>query len=201
MQVSPQLLRTLRYGYNHFSKERALLKIEGVDSLKFLQGLTTNDIKVLASPPKYGCSALYTALLNPQGRVLHDVIISTTDQPAPPPSLSTPSTTPLSSSFLIDCSTNSKEDIQKHFMQYKVRNKFNITNISDTHSVWAVYGKSLNLQQHENNDTNSDSIVELIKCMNNNPNIERWFVDPRFHKLGIRLVLPSDAKRKLSCTS
>ena len=51
-------------------KNRSLIKIKGEDSLKFLQGLTTNNLLNLPKKP-----SIYTAFLNPKGRFLYDSII------------------------------------------------------------------------------------------------------------------------------
>ena len=49
---------------------RGVVKLTGADRHIFLQRLITNDIHLLASQ-----SSLYTLLLNPQGRILHDFFV------------------------------------------------------------------------------------------------------------------------------
>lgn len=56
----------------HTLTHRALLNIRGQDTHSYLQGLVTNDVRALEEP---GHTALYTHLLNVQGRTLYDVII------------------------------------------------------------------------------------------------------------------------------
>jgi|SRR5271156_1003842 len=48
-------------------KHRGVLRLEGPDSVKFLQGLVTNDVNLLSET-----QALYSLLLSPQGRFQHD---------------------------------------------------------------------------------------------------------------------------------
>jgi folate-binding protein YgfZ len=50
--------------------DRAVLRIAGVDSRPFLQGLLTNDVETLA-PGR----AIYAGLLSPQGKALFDMIL------------------------------------------------------------------------------------------------------------------------------
>lgn len=56
----------------HTLSHRALINIRGQDTHSYLQGLITNDVKALKET---GHTALYTHLLNVQGRTLYDVII------------------------------------------------------------------------------------------------------------------------------
>lgn len=55
---------------NAFLYERAAISISGEDSLEFLQGLVSNNVKSLAEG-----KAIYAALLSPQGRFLHDFFL------------------------------------------------------------------------------------------------------------------------------
>lgn len=56
----------------HILTHRALINIRGQDTHSYLQGLITNDVTALEES---GHTALYTHLLNVQGRTLYDVII------------------------------------------------------------------------------------------------------------------------------
>ena len=51
-------------------KDRDIISISGSDSASFLQNLITNDINKLNE-----ASSLYSALLTPQGKYLHDFFI------------------------------------------------------------------------------------------------------------------------------
>lgn len=51
---------------------RTLLKIQGPDTSPFLQGIITNDMRLLEEP---GCTAMYSHMLNVQGRTLYDILL------------------------------------------------------------------------------------------------------------------------------
>ena len=51
---------------------RTLLRLEGQDTSSFLQGIITNDTGLLAEP---GPRAVYSHMLNVQGRTLYDIIL------------------------------------------------------------------------------------------------------------------------------
>ena len=50
--------------------ERAVLRLDGPDAAELLQGLVSNDVRLL-TPER----ALYAALLTPQGKYLHDFVL------------------------------------------------------------------------------------------------------------------------------
>lgn len=56
----------------HYLPHRTLVKIQGQDTSPFLQGLITNDMGVLQEP---GLGAMYSHMLNVQGRTLYDMIL------------------------------------------------------------------------------------------------------------------------------
>lgn len=56
----------------HALAHRALINIRGQDTHSYLQGLVTNDVRALEESRR---AALYTHLLNVQGRTLYDVIL------------------------------------------------------------------------------------------------------------------------------
>ena len=69
-------------------KSRSVIRFSGSDTIKFLQGLLTNDVKQFSElpsktasyvpapnlPPVYG-PPMYAAFLNPQGRFLYDLFL------------------------------------------------------------------------------------------------------------------------------
>ena len=83
---------------------RALIQITGLDALRFLQNLITNDLDRVAQ------GLIYAALLTPQGKYLFDFFIlkkSETD-------------------FIIDISSQSKKDFLQRLKLYKLRADVNI---------------------------------------------------------------------------
>jgi len=152
-------------------KERTLLKMEGTDAFKFLQGLTTNDLQLLQKNP-----SIYTAFLNTQGRVLADAFIYSSPSSPSSPSFPSPPSSPALSSFLIDCHGSIAEDLLQHFKKLKLRSKFELKSISDQCSVWTVFGKD--------NAFKSLNGKEITTCV----------VDPRLGHLGLRVVLPNNSE-------
>ena len=88
---------------------RTVLEITGADRLGFLQGLVTQDAMKLQHTP-----AVYSALLSPQGRLLHEFFIVT-----------------YSDSLYIDCDHGRAEDLLKRLNMYKLRSDVAITDHSD----------------------------------------------------------------------
>nr|GEV01680.1 hypothetical protein [Tanacetum cinerariifolium] len=69
-------------------KTRSVVRFSGPDTLKFLQGLITNDVRrfgdsvgdeksslVTPNVPASSVRSLYAAMLNPQGRFLYDLFL------------------------------------------------------------------------------------------------------------------------------
>ncbi|KAK6947642.1 hypothetical protein RJ641_001115 [Dillenia turbinata] len=69
-------------------KSRSVLRLRGPDTVKFLQGLLTNDVRKFSDPigektsnlatpnvPIASIPPLYSAILNPQGRFLYDMFV------------------------------------------------------------------------------------------------------------------------------
>lgn len=81
--AAPARIRVQRYtqesgknGHGQFVcyhlPHRTLLKIQGADTSPFLQGIITNDMRLLEEP---GCAAMYSHMLNVQGRTLYDILL------------------------------------------------------------------------------------------------------------------------------
>ncbi len=77
---------------------RKLIKISGVDSVKFLQNILSNDIGEINER-----SLQYNLLLTPQGKILYDFFIFKSSQ-----------------DFYLDCHAKFLEDIKKKFQIYKL---------------------------------------------------------------------------------
>lgn len=98
--------------------ERAVIQVTGVDAVKFLNGLCTNNVQRLAQDPE--CHGLYTAFLSPQqGRVLFDAFLY--------------KVTP--DCFLVEVDDKLGFDVQYHLQNYLVRNRVKIEEVTDKKSV------------------------------------------------------------------
>lgn len=74
--------------FSSLLKTRSVIRFRGPDTVKFLQGLLTNDVRRFVDPPAEKTASLvtpnlpvestppiYAAMLTPQGRFLHDLFL------------------------------------------------------------------------------------------------------------------------------
>ena len=80
-------------------KNNTLIIIDGNDKYKFIQGIISNDIKILKKK-----KSIYSSILTPQGRFVHDFFITTWND-----------------YFFLECSKNDSEEILKKLNLYKLR--------------------------------------------------------------------------------
>ena len=81
-------------------RDRAVLAIAGAQAADFLQGLISNDIRRLEKTP-----LLYTALLSPQGKILHAFFVSNRD----------------GGGYWLDIPAQSTEDLMRRLRLYRLR--------------------------------------------------------------------------------
>ena len=143
-------------------KERSILRVEGRDSMKFLQGLTTNDVTCLTEEH---CKILYTMLLNPQGRVLYDVFLHTVPGEE--------------FQCLMDYEEGALDRIVSHLKRYKLRSKVKVSDASKEIEPWVVFS-----------DHNPDAPVDVFQggIVDDNKIIASR--DPRIPELGVRVLAP-----------
>ncbi len=89
--------------YSHLS-DRTVLALSGEDRIPFLQGLITNDANLLAQG-----TALYAAMLSPQGKFLHDFFLI-----------------PKSEEILLDINKHRAADLIARLNIYKLRSKISL---------------------------------------------------------------------------
>jgi len=120
MVTAKSLLKTLNERDSAVElTSRALLRLSGSDTSKFLQGLLTNDVNKLASE-----KGLYTALLTPQGRVVGDLFLHATDH-----------------GIVVDCDASLVDSLQQHFKRYILRSKVRVEQLPG--SPWQAWGQGL----------------------------------------------------------
>ncbi|XP_028833545.1 iron-sulfur cluster assembly factor IBA57, mitochondrial isoform X2 [Denticeps clupeoides] len=95
---------------------RTLVKIHGRDADSFLQGLVTNDVKLMRER-----RSLYAHMLNVQGRTLFDVLMYS----------------PEEHTVLLECDSTVKEAFLRHLKVYKLRRSISIAPCPDL-SLWAL---------------------------------------------------------------
>jgi len=99
---------------------RSLLRLTGKDVKSFLQNLITNDIEKL-SPD----NALYSALLTPQGKFLHDFFVIEWE-----------------GVIYIDCLNERSVDLVKRLTLYKLRADVAIENVSEKYQIFAHFSQN-----------------------------------------------------------
>lgn len=107
-------------------KTRSLLRVKGPESVPFLQGLITNDMRNF----EFGSNSIYAVFLNTSGRILYDSLIYQVQK---------------GEDFLVECDTAVVDHLKKHLNLFRIRKKVDIskldwnvfvafTQISDGHS-------------------------------------------------------------------
>ncbi len=101
---------------------RSVLEISGLDNVKFLQGLVSNDAESV-SPGK----SIYAALLTPQGKFLYDFFIVQGHE----------------NKVLLDCERRHLTEILMKLKIYKLRSEVNLRDASDDHKIFAGFGEKI----------------------------------------------------------
>lgn len=103
-------------------ESRGMIRLVGMDTVPFLQGLVTNDVSTLGNNKK----SLYTLMLNVQGRVLYDLMMYHCSDVTGDPYL------------LLECDASITTELIKLMKRYKIRKKIDIADVSDNHKVFAA---------------------------------------------------------------
>ena len=133
--------------------DRGVIGIAGEDARPFLHGLVTQNIETL----KPG-SPTFAALLSPQGKVLFDFLVLAREQ-----------------DFLLDVPRDQLGDLTRRLAMYKLRAKVEITDLSDSLAVAALWDVGDQVSPHTE-----------VKA----------FADPRMAALGHRLIGPKARLRE-----
>ena len=137
-------------------KDRGLISITGDDAKEYLQNIITNDIEKVDQ-----CNSIFSALLSPQGKYLHEFFIISSDN-----------------GYFLDCSSKSEEDLIKHLSKYKLRSKVEIKDFSSDYVVGVLSHEKFKEIQSENNKL-TDTILYRESPL---------FIDPRKKELGARIL-------------
>jgi len=139
-------------------QNRGLLGVSGDDRIAFLQGLVSNDV-TRVGPDR----ALYSALLSPQGKFLHDFFIIEMD-----------------GDLLIDCEAARLDDLKRKLSMYKLRSKVALTERTEDFVVAALIGNAVaDTLKLENDEGLAKPFLDGIA-----------FIDPRLAAIGGRAVIP-----------
>ena len=137
-------------------ENRGLISVTGGDAKEFLQNITTNDIEKVDQN-----NSIYSALLSPQGKYLHEFFIIHIDK-----------------GYLIDCDNKSKEDLISNLSKYKLRSKVDLKDISSDYVIGVINLEKFNEIQSESKES-SDTIIYRESPL---------FIDPRKKELGARIL-------------
>jgi tRNA-modifying protein YgfZ len=102
--------------------DRGVVKVDGADARRFLNGLLTSDIEALTPD-----APRFAALLTPQGKILFDGIVA-----AAPPEDGT--------ALFVDCPRALVPDLVRRLNFYKLRAKVIIEDLSEALGVLAAWG-------------------------------------------------------------
>ena len=142
---------------SHTELPRDILEISGGDQRSFLQGLISQDIGKV-TPER----SVYSTLLTPQGKYLHDFIILQKDD-----------------RLIFDCEKERSADLASRLSRFKLRADVTLAPRSDL-QVFAVYGdgasETLGLAPGEGSTARTGALLLTV--------------DPRQPALGCRLVGP-----------
>ncbi|KAJ8672975.1 hypothetical protein QAD02_004236 [Eretmocerus hayati] len=157
---------------------RSLLRLAGIETADFLQGLITNDINLL----KEGATSLYSLFLNTRGRVLYDTIIYKAQE----------------ETFFVECDIKVLSNLVKHLKMYKLRKKVDIQTMENQMNVWTVFDNDVISSKRNTNDKNPDLEGKIFPCGAMDDKSSKlvdnisFFSDPRLSDLGLRILARSD---------
>ncbi|KAK0540785.1 ccr4 associated factor [Tilletia horrida] len=174
---------------------RSIIEISGRDTLKLLQGLVTNNVAHLGSPPQQGGeqgalapvhhSALYAGFLHPNGRLLADTLLYA----LPSAAASTPS-----DSVLIEVDSRAADSLLSFLKKFKLRSKVTLrAAASDEWKVWQLWtpgGTALTAPTESSPAPSSEILQALAAVAARQAQVRR---DPRSAHLGFRALIPGSS--------
>ncbi|KAH7685697.1 Transcription factor component of CCR4 transcriptional complex domain-containing protein [Dioscorea alata] len=191
---------------------RSVIRFTGPDTLKFLQGLLTNDVRALAglaagehsgqtlNVPQRSSPPVYAALLTPQGRFLYDLFLFR--PPRQEEKLDRTGSAPGSSGseevleLLADVDAAVLDEILDCFKKYRLRSKVDIENVAKEFSCWQRFGGSgvpSSGQDPEAASVGWGGGIDKASVSSAQASEVgwQWFADPRLDCLGFRGIFPS----------
>ncbi|MCD7466922.1 hypothetical protein HAX54_004024 [Datura stramonium] len=193
-------------------KTRSVIRFTGPETVKFLQGLVTNDVRRLEDPqaddrttlatsnvPFVSVPPVYAALLTPQGRFLYDMFLYR--PPRADEKLDRTGSGPGPDSgeleLFADVDASELDELLQTLKKYRLRSKVEIENVADDFSCWQRFGQDLAQKSSEEPDAASlgwgggfDRSGQSSSQGNNRGWL--WYRDPRLDCLGFRGIFPSN---------
>lgn len=140
-------------------QDRSYIRITGADRKTFLQGLITNDVNKVSLT-----RSIYSTLLTPQGKFLHDFFIFEDED-----------------ALVIDTNYTRHQDLIKRLSMYKLRSRVDITATEKPFPVTLLFGS----------DVFSALQIEPKEGATQRINGSLAFVDPRLKEMGVRVMSES----------
>ncbi|KAK9053176.1 hypothetical protein SSX86_029808 [Deinandra increscens subsp. villosa] len=200
-------------------KTRSVVRFRGPDTIKFLQGLLTNDVRrfgdeksSLVSPnvPASSARSVYAAMLTAQGRFLYDMFLyqpprthqkldHTGSGPQPQPHQDDGDVV-----LLADVDSSVLDELLETFKKYRLRSKVDIENVGEEFSCWQRFGVDLHERQPLPPSVEDDPVASSVgwggaidptgsSSSQGNSSGWQWHKDPRLDCLGFRGIFPSNA--------
>lgn len=105
---------------------RALLRVSGTDTVRFLQGLVTANVhRLCRNENRTAERALFAAFLNRRGRVEHLAILIASEE----------SCSGAPESIIIDCARDSATALRTHLLHHRLRARVDVDDASDELAV------------------------------------------------------------------
>lgn len=98
--------------------DRAFLRISGAEMQEFLQGIITNDMRLLADKP-----GIFAAMLTPQGKLLHDFFLIKQGD-----------------GLLLELPADALESITKKLKLYRLRSRVDMADVSQQWKLIVAWG-------------------------------------------------------------
>ncbi|XP_065858013.1 putative transferase At4g12130, mitochondrial [Euphorbia lathyris] len=196
-------------------QSRAVIRFSGPDTVKFLQGLLTNDVRRFGEPPAERTSSLptpnlttvsvppmYAALLTPQGRFLYDLFLYRPGRASE--KLDRTGSAPGSDSggsveLLADVDASVLDELLQTFKRYRLRSKVEIENVAEDFSCWQRFGGNLAGKSRIAEEPDAANVgwgsgvdKSAQSSAHGDEHGWQWFQDPRLECLGFRGIFPAN---------
>ncbi|XP_027080880.1 putative transferase At4g12130, mitochondrial [Coffea arabica] len=197
-------------------KARSVIRFKGPDTVKFLQGLVTNDVRRLCEPstdnrsfgavgtpnfPAVAVPPVYAALLTAQGRFMHDMFLYRPPQPDEKLNSTGSGPGPIPEEFELfaDVDASSLDELLEVLKKYRLRSKVDIDSVAEDFSCWQRFGWNLSEKSSSAEEPEAASVgwggsVDHAGVASSGGNKcgWEWYKDPRLDCLGFRGIFPSN---------
>ncbi|XP_047964168.1 putative transferase At4g12130, mitochondrial [Salvia hispanica] len=195
-------------------KTRSVIRFRGPETIKFLQGLLTNDVRSLDHPesvpenavtpnmPAVAAPPVYAAMLTPQGRFLYDFFLYRPPRSEEKLDRTGSGPGPDSGELEIyaDVDGSVIDEVLAALKKYRLRSKVDIENVREDFSCWQRFGRGLEGKSSFQEEPEADSVgwggtvdQSGVSASRGNNVGWNWNKDPRLTCLGYRGIFPSNA--------